>query len=152
LNNQRQPKGKGSPTDYGAHVPFIVRAPFLTSGGRISRDLIDLTDLYPTFLELANVKRPERVQLDGNSFVRSLQGSDDPFEKRNWIYSQLGELRMIRDWHHILDNQGNFHDLDKDPLQKSEVSVQDKQAPHRRQRLQMILDRFPLDPAGAKGR
>jgi hypothetical protein len=52
---------------------------------------------------------------------------------------------MVRDWHHLVDNRGNFHDLEQDPLQQSEVSPLDKQAPARRQRLQMILDRFPDD-------
>jgi hypothetical protein len=76
-----------------------------------------------------------------------LRGSEDPFEKRNWIFSQLGDFRMIRDWEHILDSSGNFHDLTKDPLQQNEVSPLDKIAPGRRQRLQMILDRFPKNAA-----
>jgi arylsulfatase A-like enzyme len=145
LNGETYAKGKGRRADHGAHVPFIVRAPFLASGGRVSRDLIDVTDLYPTFLEVGRAKVPDGMSLDGRSFVPSLRGSDDPFEKRNWIYSQIGEFRMVRDWHHIVDNQGSFHDLEKDPLQQSDVSPLDKQAPHRRQRLQMILDRFPED-------
>ena len=145
LNGAPYAKGKGRKADYGTHVPFIVRAPFLTAGGRISRDLIDFTDLYPTFLEVGQAKAPDGVSLDGRSFVPSLRGSDDPFAKRNWIYSQIGDFRMVRDWHHIVDNQGSFHDLEKDPLQLTDVSPLDKQAPHRRQRLQMILDRFPKD-------
>lgn len=55
---------------------------------------------------------------------------------------------MIRDWQHILDSQGNFHDLLKDPCQQEEVSRLDKIAPGRRQRLQRILDRLnglPVD-------
>jgi arylsulfatase A-like enzyme len=138
-------KGKGREADRGVHVPFIVRAPFLMSGGRVSRDLIDFTDLYPTFLELTKTAPPEGVTLDGRSFVPSLRGSEDPFEKRNWVFSQLGDFRMIRDWQHILDSDGNFHDLTKDPLQLNKVSPLDKIAPGRRQRLEMILKRFPKD-------
>jgi hypothetical protein len=52
---------------------------------------------------------------------------------------------MIRDWEHILDSEGNFHDLTKDPLQQNEVSPLDKIAPGRRQRLELILNRFPED-------
>ena len=143
LNKEPYPKGKGRKADWGVHVPFIVRAPFLSDGGRVSRDLIDFTDLYPTFLELAKVTPPDDLKFDGKSFAPSLRGSVDPFEKRSWIYSQLGEFRMVRDWHHILDSEGNFHDLSKDPRQEQEVSPLDKIAPGRRQRLQMILDRFP---------
>ena len=143
LNGKPFEAGKGSPSDRGVHVPFIVRAPFLTAGGCVSRDLLDLTDIYPTFVELADAAPPENITLDGRSVVPSLRGSEDPFQKRNWIYSQLGNVRMIRDWQHILDSQGNFHDLTKDPLQKEEVSPLDKIAPGRRQRLQAILNRLP---------
>ena len=143
LNGKPFEAGKGREADRGAHVPFVVRAPFLTSGGRFSRDLIDFTDLYPTFLELAKTTPPKDVTLDGRSFVPSLRGSEDPYKKRNWVFSQLGDFRMIRDWQHILDNKGNFHDLTKDPLQLSEVSPLDKIAPGRRQRLEAILNRFP---------
>lgn len=149
LDGKAYPKGKGREANWGAHVPFIVRAPFLDPGGRVCGDLVDFTDLYPTFLELAGIEASDDLRLDGISLVKSLRGSDDPFDKRNWIYSQLGDFRMVRDWHHLLDNRGNFHDLDKDPRQEQEVSVLDKQAPHRRQRLQMILDRFPNENADA---
>lgn len=145
LQGEPYVKGKGRVADHGAHVPFVVRAPFLTAGGRVSRDLVDFTDVYPTLVELAGATLPEGVELDGKSLLPSLRGSEDPFEKRNWIYSQLGEVRMVRDWQHILDNQGNFHDLGKDPRQENEVSPLDKIAPGRRQRLQRILDRFPAD-------
>ncbi|MDP6448194.1 MAG: sulfatase-like hydrolase/transferase, partial [Pirellulaceae bacterium] len=145
LLGEPYPKGKGGRADWGVHVPFIVRAPSLSRGGRVSRDLIDFTDLYVTMLDMASMDVPAGATLDGVSFVPSLRGGDDPFEKRNWIYSQIGDFRMIRDWHHILDSAGNFHDLDKDPRQEREVSPLDKMAPGRRQRLQMILDRFPAD-------
>ena len=37
-------------------------------------------------------------------FVPSLRGSGGSLtEKRNWIYSQLGKTRMIRDWQHMID-------------------------------------------------
>ncbi|MEK6238582.1 MAG: sulfatase-like hydrolase/transferase, partial [Planctomycetales bacterium] len=50
-------KGKGRLADWGVHVPFIVRAPFLIPrAGETSRDLVDLTDMYPTFVELAGGK------------------------------------------------------------------------------------------------
>ena len=138
-------RGRGSPADPGAHVPFIVRAPFLTRSTGACLDLVDFTDLCPTLLELAQLAPPASARLDGKSFIPSLRGSEDPFQKRSWIFSQLGSPRMIRDWHHVLDSGGGFHDLRKDPLQQAEVSPLDKIAPGRRQRLEMILKRFPPD-------
>ena len=143
LNGEPYPKGKGRQADWGAHVPFIVRAPFLNKGGVVSRDLIYFTDLYPTFLDLAGIDPPKTLELDGKSFLSGLRGDEDPFKKRRWIYSQIGDFRMIRDWHHIVDSEESFHNLLKDPRQEQEISPLDKIAPGRRQRLQMILDRFP---------
>lgn len=145
LYGEAYPKGKGAEGDWGAHVPFIVRAPFLSKGNIVSRDLIDFTDLYPTFLDLAGITSPENLTLDGKSIVPSLRGNQDPYQKRSWVYSQVGNFRMIRDWYHIVDNKGSFHNLTKDPRQERPVSKLDKIAPGRRQRLQMILDRFPDD-------
>ena len=132
-------------TDRSVHVPLIVRGPTVTNRGRVSLDLVDFTDFYPTLLELAGIKTPGQLSLDGRSFVPSLQGSGDPYEKRSWIYSQVGAFRMIRDWEHMIDTNGSFHDLLKDPLQQNKVSSLDKIAPGRRQRLQMLMDRLPED-------
>jgi len=134
--------GKDARADLGAHIPFVVRAPFLTKGGRVCKDLIDLSDLFPTVLSLAGIDVPGDLKLDGRTMIPSLRCSDDPFEKRNWIYSEVGDFRMVRDWHHLVDTEGNFHDVENDPLQEKKVSPLDKQAPGRRKRLQMILDRF----------
>ncbi len=143
LDGEPYPKGKGREASWGVHVPFIVRAPFLNKGGIVSRDLVDFTDVYPTFLELAGIMPPETLTLDGISLVPSLRGDEDPFKKRSWIYSQIGKFRMIRDWYHIVDNKGAFHNLLQDPRQEQKVNPLDKIAPGRRKRLQMILDRFP---------
>lgn len=134
--------GGKAKTDFEVRVPFIVRAPFLVGQGRVSKDLVDFTDILPTFLSLAKIAKVEALQSDGKSLVPSLMGSDDPFEKRNWICSESEGFRMVRDWQHILDTEGNFHDLRSDPRQAKEVSPLDKQAPGRRTRLQMMLDRF----------
>ena len=147
LENKRSAPTNNTVSDYRVHVPLIVRAVGMVDSERVSQDLIDFSDIYPTFLELADLRASDHVVLDGKSFVPSLRGSGDPYQKRNWIYSQLGKTRMIRDWQHLIDTHGSFHDLQKDPMQQQEVSPLDKIAPGRRQRLQMILDRFPEDAA-----
>lgn len=129
-------------TDSAVRVPFIVQAPFLNQGGRETHDLVDFTDLAPTILEVTLTAKPQTLELDGRSFVPSLKGVEDPFEKRNWIYATFGNVRMIRDWQHFLDSDNNFHDLTKDPFQKEPVSPLDKQAPGRKQRLELLLERL----------
>ena len=148
LDGQPYKPGRGQTADWGVHVPFIVRAPFLIpQPGLTSADLVDLTDLYPTFLELAQVPRPNSG-LDGRSLVPSLSGDEDPFKKRNWIYTQAGTFRMVRDWQFSLDNRGGCYRLSDDPLQNKNLSTsQERVIPGRRARLKMILERFPENAA-----
>ena len=108
----------------------------------MTRDLVDFTDLAPTILEVTCTAKPQTLKLDGRSFAPSLKGVEDPFEKRNWIYAPFGNVRMIRDWQHFLDSDNNIHDLIKDPFQKEPVSPLDKQAPGRKQRLELLLKRL----------
>ena len=139
------PKGKGRGADCGAHVPFIVRAPFLVpQSGLRSNDLTDFTDLYPTFVDLARVKTPATQRLDGVSLLPGLRGNEDPFQKRNWIFSQIGEVRMIRDWQFLLDNRKGFFQVVKDSRQKTNLfSSEEKINPGRRERLRVLLERLP---------
>ena len=137
------------------HVPFIVRAPSLVpQAGLATRDLVDFTDIYPTFVELSGATLPAGVLLDGKSLVPSISGDDDPFKKRNWIYSQIGTFRMVRDWQYLLDNREGFYQLSDgrnaatDLLQtKNLFTSQERVIPGRRARLQKILDRFPPNAA-----
>jgi arylsulfatase A-like enzyme len=147
LNGAAYNKGKGQRADWGVHVPFIVRAPFLIpQAGLTSDDLVDFTDLYPTFVELSGGTLPKGSTLDGKSLVPSLSSDEDPFKKRNWIYSQIGTFRMVRDWQFLLDNREGFYHVADDPLQtKNLFTSQEKILPGRRQRLQKIFDRFPSD-------
>ena len=145
LNDEAYIKGKGQRADRGAHVPFIVRAPFLIpQPGLYSTDLVDFTDLYPTFAELTGARLPDGATFDGKSLVPSLSGDEDPFRKRNWIFSQIGDFRMVRDWQFLLDNQQGCYHVEDDPLQtKNLFTSKERIVPGRRARLQKILDRFP---------
>ena len=64
----------------------------------------------------------------------------------NWIYTQIGSFRMVRDWQFSLDNRGGCYRISDDPLQaKNLITSQERIIPGRRARLKMILDRFPAD-------
>jgi arylsulfatase A-like enzyme len=150
LNGKSYAKGKGQVTDRGAHVPFIVRAPFLTGAkvGRVSDDLIDFTDVYPTLVELAGGKMPAG-EFDGRSFVKLLDGTAREEDRRSWIYSQRGGGRMVRDGRYLLDSKGRFYDLEKDPLQTRNLAESDDPAVKAaRARLGKVLSAMPKD-AGA---
>jgi len=61
------PRGKSNLYDLGTRVPLAVRYPPLSRGGREIEDFVSLTDLAPTFFELAGVAIPETTT--GRSLV-----------------------------------------------------------------------------------
>lgn len=146
VNGKAYQKGKGRVANRGAHVPFIVRAPFLTGKkvGWVSQDLMDFTDLYPTFLSLTGAKRPAGTKLDGRSIVGLINGKAKPSEKRQWIYAQRGKGRMVRNHRYLLDNEGGFYDVIADPLQKTNLAASDKpEMVKARNHLQKVLADMP---------
>ncbi len=58
-NGMPFPRAKGNLYDLGVRVPLIVRLPGDFPGGRYVSDLVSLTDLAPTFLEIAGVPVPD---------------------------------------------------------------------------------------------
>ena len=80
LENKRSAPTNNTVSDYRVHVPLIVRAVGMVDSERVSQDLIDFSDIYPTFLELADLRASDHVVLDGKSFVPSLRGSGDPYQ------------------------------------------------------------------------
>ena len=51
---------KGSMQEGGGLVPLIVNWPGVTPAGKVSHDMIDSSDFFPTFAELAGAKLPEK--------------------------------------------------------------------------------------------
>ncbi|MFQ5983088.1 MAG: sulfatase-like hydrolase/transferase [Woeseiaceae bacterium] len=148
LGGKPYAKGKGRVANYGANVPFVLRAPFLTGNevGRVSEDLIDFTDMYPTFVELAGGKMPQGVRFDGRSIVGLIDGSVSTSRKRRWIYAQRGDGRMVRDKRYLLDNEGRVYDLKADPLQQNNLAdITDPAAVEARKRLGQVLHTMPAD-------
>jgi arylsulfatase A-like enzyme len=75
---------KGSFTEGGLRVPFIVSGPPLTEKGA-SDALVSLVDVYPTLMELAGVQSVD-AQLDGLSLVPVFHDLSRPVHTR--LYSE----------------------------------------------------------------
>jgi len=58
----------------GSRVPLIVSCKGTTPAGQVSKDLVDFSDFFPTFAELAGAKLPDGVAIDGRSFASQLMG------------------------------------------------------------------------------
>lgn len=69
------PRYKGNVYDSGARVPLAIRWPARVKGARTVTDLVNLTDLAPTFLDAAGVTVPEAMT--GRSLTEILTSSKD---------------------------------------------------------------------------
>ncbi len=92
--------GKGTLTELGARVPFIVRGPGVQKG-IVSKAVGDLTDIMPTLADFSGAKLPEGVPFDGHSLGPVLRGEEP--SHRDWIYSHLDDGRILRDARWLLE-------------------------------------------------
>ncbi len=81
--------GKAQMTENGTAVPFIVNSPGMVPVGKTTEALGDITDLLPTFAELAGAELPEDYTFDGKSFADLLLGKSED-SNRDWIMSMGG--------------------------------------------------------------
>jgi arylsulfatase A-like enzyme len=140
--------GKGTPTDAGTHVPFIVNWPGSSPAGKICKDLIDFTDFFPTLAQIADAKIPAKLTVDGISFLPQLKGKKAT--PREWVFCHYDPrwqfftpCRFVRDKRWKLYDDGRLFDLKTDLLEQSPVrDDQDKEIPNIRKRLQQILDKM----------
>ena len=111
--------GKGTVTRAGAHVPLIANWKGTIKRARVVDDLVDFTDVLPTFAELAGGKAPDGLHIDGHSFAPLLRGKrHDP---REWVLVQLGDRRFVRDERWLLHNDGRVYDMRRDPLERHDA-------------------------------
>jgi len=149
LNGKPYPKGKGRTNDWGVHMPFLVRAPMFSKGEEVSDDLIDFTDMLPTFADLAGAELPAGVKLDGRSFVSSLRGDRSAKGKREWIFAQIEDRRTIRDKHYKLDSSGSFWNISKDLLERKDLrESKEPDVVEARERLGKVLASLPQNAGG----
>jgi arylsulfatase A-like enzyme len=64
---------KGMLYEGGIREPLVVKWPGVTKADSTCREPVIGVDLYPTFMEMAGIKRPKNLNLDGLSFVPCLK-------------------------------------------------------------------------------
>lgn len=103
-------------------VPCILSWPGkVVNNSRIS-ETITFVDFFPTMLEMAGISLPEKLKVQGNSFVPILRGEGQ--KTGTDVYAEYIELRTIRkgDWKIIWDFSGKglheLYDLKNDPDEK----------------------------------
>jgi arylsulfatase A len=146
IGGRRLSGQKGTMQEGGSLVPMIANWPGVVPVGRVADDLIDSTDFFPTFAELAGAKLPEKTVLDGRSFAAQLRG--EKRGPREWIFIELASQWYVREGGWKLNEAGELFDMSGAPFEEKRVSMdtKDAKAVAARQRLGAALAK--LNPAG----
>ncbi|QGJ70367.1 Arylsulphatase A [Planctomycetales bacterium 10988] len=151
------PGGKGLSIDRGTHVPLIVSCPTKIPARQVSKDLIDFTDHFVTFMELAGIPQDSIPTRDGQSYAPQLAGKAGT--PREWLFCyyepKWGKFRRrdvsARDHHFKLYEDGRFYRLTEDPDEKNPIPQEDLSAEEKAiyQKLDGVINQFEL-PAPAE--
>ena len=137
---------KGSMLEGGSLVPLIVSWPGTTPAGKVTQELVDFSDHFPTLAEVAGAKLPAGVTIDGHSLLPQLRGQ--AAKPRDWIFVELGRHWYVRDANWKLNEKSELFDMSGAPFKEPLVAAdtKDEEAVAARKRLQAVLDQ--LNPAG----
>jgi len=148
INGRKINGQKGTMLEGGSRVPLIANWKGTMPEGRVSKDLVDFSDFFATFAELAGARMPEGVTFDSRSFAPQLRGEKGT--PREWIYVQLGAKWYLREQGFKLTQSGELFDMSDAPFVEKAVAAdtKDETATAARARLQTVLDK--LSPSTGK--
>lgn len=131
---------KGQLLEGGSRVPLIANWKGVAPEGKLVRDLIDFSDVYATFAQVAGAKLPEKLTFDGHSFAPQLRGQVG--KPREWVFVQLGKHWYVRSEGWKLTESGALFDMKEAPFVETPVPANSTEADARaaRKKLQKVLD------------
>lgn len=134
-NGKQVRGGKGNLSNDGTNVPLIASWPGTVQAGKVVDQLVDFSDFYATFVNLAGDKAKPRIAIDGQSFAARLLGESD--EGRTWAYAQGRGKYWVRTQRWKLYSDGKFFDVDRDPGEKHALDQADLPAEGKAARKQL---------------
>jgi arylsulfatase len=122
---------RGKKTSYydgGHRVPFYIRWPEKgVEGGWDIKELTHSTDLFPTLVEMCDLKKSEPIQFDGLDLSGLIFGRENKLPDRMKVitYRELNREKSAVLWNKWrLVNYTELYDIEKDPAQKSNIAEQ----------------------------
>jgi len=93
--------GKTTLYEGGLRVPLAMHWPEGIKAGSTNDELVQNIDFAPTILDIAGIKPPDELALDGLSLKAALNGSQEAL--RNHLFAELGYSRAVftKDWKYI---------------------------------------------------
>ena len=138
--------GKVMLFEESARTPMIVRVPNLTRTGRISTQLVELVDIFPTLAELCGVTPPANLQ--GRSFLPVLK--DPAARGKNYAYTvvkrgqELGWAVRFDRWRYtewVTPDQNELYDLAADPHEWTNLAKLPEHADLLRRAAKLLAER-----------
>ncbi len=141
--------GKGKTNASGTNVPLVVNMPGAIPSGRVSDDLVDFSDFFPTLCEWCSIPVDDTMGLDGLSFAAELRGTVGKTHSSLVCYynshpsERNKEVRYAfdRDWK--LYSDGRLYDLRNDIAEKNPVQTTSPEIESIRKTLSYRLNSLP---------
>jgi len=148
-------------------VPFMVRWPGKIAAGRVSNEIVHITDLYTTLARVAGAEVPQDRPIDGIDQLDFFLGKQEKSNREGFVFYIKQEMRAAkwRDWkmHMVWEpepNTGPIHletpwifNVTRDPKEETEVGTEENwvRGPLRRMidEFRDSLKRNPPIPPGA---
>ena len=147
--------GKGTPSEFGTHVPMFVTGASKIAQGSVNNNIVDFTDFFSTILDICKIDKSSLGgygQLDGVSFYPQLKGNST--QGRDWIYCYWKPNSMVPSLYKVYAQNENFKLYDSEtnrnrfynvisdsfelnPLKDEILSLPEKET---KQVLQRVLD------------
>jgi arylsulfatase len=148
-------------------VPFILRWPGKVEPGRVTNEIVHVTDLFPTLARIAGAPLPADRAIDGVDQLDFFLGRRERSCREGFVFHIRNELRAIkwRNWkmHFVWEAEPNagsnrletpyVFNLLRDPKEETNVAAEESwvRGPMLRMlgAFQLSLNRYPPVPPGA---
>ncbi|BDS05545.1 hypothetical protein NT6N_05850 [Oceaniferula spumae] len=116
---------KGSIYEGAIRVPMLMKWQGKLASNTVSSQIVDVTDMLPTFCELAGVPAP--AGLDGVSLAPTLTGEGHQRTREFVIHEAGGNSSIIRGQYKLVSTSSSraLYDLDADPSESSNIAGAD---------------------------
>ena len=148
--------GKVTLFDIGTRVPFLVRAPGITTPGSRSEAMVELVDMFPTLADLAGLTGP--ADLQGVS-LRPLLEDPAVAGQKEYAYTvvrrgqKLGRAIRSQHWRYASWPDGEeLYDLRHDPTEKQNLAAMPQMASRLQELRTIVLHRQQLAESGLPAR
>ena len=139
---------KATMLEGGSRVPLIANWPGVTPAGKVSKDIVNFTDMTSTFAELGGAKLPEGFKYDSRSIAPQLRGEKGT--PREWAYVQLGAKWFVREQGWKMNESGELFDMSDAPFVEKPVAASADTDASKAARARLTTVLAELNPAGAK--